>query len=174
MGVIAAVLVTTTNPDSLKAHSAGLIYASNIILSIILGAVIAFIIPLGKLGAVLARKAGANPPSMKFILINAIPISIGNTVLISFILSFIGVFTARMKIPAAALSQLPPFPVMWLGNWSKLLIPSLIISYILSVILAPIVARLVGIKGPPPGPGGPPHIEAGGPPPASKPDGARK
>lgn len=160
MGVVSAVLVTTTNPDSLKAHSAGLIYASNIILSVILGAIIAFIIPFGKIGASMARKAGAVPPSMKFILINALPISIGNTFIISFILSFVGVLTARMKLPAETLSHLPPFPVMWLGNWGKLLIPTLLISYTLSVLLAPIVARIVGVKGPPKGAGPRPGPQA--------------
>jgi hypothetical protein len=160
MGVVSAVLVTTTNPDSLKAHSAGLIYASNIILSVILGAIIAFIIPFGKIGASMARKAGAVPPSMKFILINALPISIGNTFIISFILSFVGVLTARMKLPAETLSHLPPFPIMWLGNWGKLLIPTLLISYTLSVLLAPIVARIVGVKGPPKGAGPRPGPQA--------------
>jgi len=157
MGLVSAVLVTTTNPDSLRAHSSALIYASNIILSVIIGLVIAFIIPFGKIGTSLARKAGAYPPSMKFIFINAIPNSVGNTVIISFILSFVGVFTARMKIPAEILPTLPPLPVMWLGSWVKLLLPTLVISYILSVILAPIVARIVGFKGPSSGAaGGPP------------------
>ena len=164
MGLVSAILVTSTNPDSLKAHSPALIYASNIVLSVILGIVIALIIPFGKIGASLAGKAGAYPPSMKFILINAIPNSVGNTFIISLILSFVGVFTARMKIPANILPTLPPFPVMWLGSWIRLLLPTLVISYILSIILAPIVARIVGVKGPPPGAGGPPHIAAGGPP----------
>lgn len=149
MGAVAAFLVTTTNPDSLKVHSAGMIYASNIILSVILGIIIAFIVPFGKLGASLARKADAAPPSMRFILINAIPISVGNTLVISLILSFVGILTARMKLPAETLSHLPPFPVMWLGNWVKLLLPSLIISYILSILLAPVISRIVGVKRPP-------------------------
>ena len=89
---------------------------------------------------------------MKFILLNAIPNAVGNTVIISFILSFIGVLTARSKLPEAALSQLPPFPVMWLGTWIKLLLPTLIISYVLSVVLAPLVARIVGFKRPEQGP----------------------
>ena len=173
MGLVSAILVTTTNPDSLRAHSSALIYASNIILSIILGIVISLFIPLGKLGASLARKAGAYPPSMKFILLNAIPNSVGNTFIISFILSFVGVFTARMKIPAEILPTLPPFPIMWLGSWVRLLLPTLCISYILSVILAPIVARIVGFNGPSSGAAGgppsgaasrPPHGAAGGPP----------
>ena len=144
MGLVSAILVTTTNPDSLKAHSSALIYASNIILSIILGIVISLFIPLGKLGASLARKAGATPPSMKFIFINAIPNSVGNTFLISLILSFVGVFTARMKLPEPVLSTLPPFHIMWIGSWFRLLLPTLLISYTLSVLLAPVIARLVG------------------------------
>lgn len=147
MGLVSAILVINTNPDSTKAHSVGMIYASNILLSMVIGMMIAVILPLGRLGAKLARKANAAPPSMKYILLNAIPNSVGNTLIISFILSFVGVLTARMKLPEETLSHLPPFPVMWLGSWMKLLLPTLFISYTLSVLFAPIVARLVGFKG---------------------------
>lgn len=150
MGIVSSILVIYTNPNSLEAHSAGYIYASNITLSLILGVIIACIIPLGKLGEKLAHKANAVPPGMKFILLNAIPNAFGNTLIISFILSFVGVLTARMKLPEETLIHLPPFPVMWLGNWIKLLIPTLILSYVLSVVLAPLVARIVGFKGPGP------------------------
>lgn len=146
MGVVSAALVIHTNPDSTKAHSAGMIYASNILLSIVLGMMIAIFLPLGKLGADLARKAKATPPSPKFILLNAIPNSVGNTLIISLTLSFVGVLTARLKLPEEALSKLPPFAIMWLGNWLKLIIPTLIISYVLSIILAPVISRLVGVK----------------------------
>ena len=148
MGFVSAVLVVNTNPESLNAHSAGYIYASNIVLSLILGVITGLFIPLGKLGEILARKAKAAPPGMKFILINAIPISVGNTLIISLILSFAGVLTARMKLPDNILNTLPPFPVMWLGNWIRLLLPTLIISYILSVLLAPLITRLVGFNKP--------------------------
>ena len=148
MGIVSAALVIYKNPNSLEAHSAGYIYISNCLLSLILGVIISIFIPLGKLGEMLARKAKAVPPSLKFILINAIPISAGNSLIISFVLSFIGVLSARMKLPDSVLAQLPPFPVMWLGNWGKLLLPTLIISYLLSVLLVPVVAKLVGFKRP--------------------------
>ena len=154
MGLVAAFLLIKTNPNALMASSATQIYVSNILLSLLLGFVVAFVVPLGRIGNSLARKAGAVPPSIKYILINAIPLAVGNTVIISLPLSFVGVFNARRHLPPETLEHLPPFPIMWLGSWFKLLIPTLIISYILSVILAPIVARIVGVGRP--GAGGPP------------------
>jgi hypothetical protein len=150
MGVVSAALVINNNPEAVKYTPVAMLYISNIALSIVIGVIIALVIPLGKLGAMLARKANANPPGIKFFLLNAIPNSVGNTLIISLILSFVGVLSARMKLPAEALSHLPPFAVMWLGNWFKLLLPTLLISYVLSVLLSPLISRLLGVKGPGP------------------------
>ena len=150
MGVVSAALVIKNNPEAVKYTPVAMLYISNIALSIVIGVIIALVIPLGKLGAMLARKANANPPGIKFFLLNAIPNSVGNTLIISLILSFVGVLTARMKLPAEALNQLPPFAVMWLGNWFRLLLPTLLISYVLSVLLSPLITRLLGVKGPGP------------------------
>ena len=150
MGVVSAALVIKNNPEAVKYTPVAMLYISNIALSIVIGVIIALVIPLGKLGAMLARKANANPPGIKFFLLNAIPNSVGNTLIISLILSFVGVLTARMKLPAEALSHLPPFAVMWLGNWFRLLLPTLLISYVLSVLLSPLITRLLGVKGPGP------------------------
>ena len=150
MGVVSAALVIKNNPEAVKYTPVAMLYISNIALSIVIGVIIALVIPLGKLGAMLARKANANPPGIKFFLLNAIPNSVGNTLIISLILSFVGVLSARMKLPAEALSHLPPFAVMWLGNWFKLLLPTLLISYVLSVLLSPLISRLLGVKGPSP------------------------
>ena len=51
----------------------------------------------------------------------------------------------RSHAPAEALANMPPFPVMWLGSWAKLLLPTLIASYLLAVILSPIVSQAVGM-----------------------------
>lgn len=150
MGVVSAALVIKNNPEAVKYTPAAMLYISNIALSIVIGVIIALVIPLGKLGAMLARKANANPPGIKFFLLNAIPNSVGNTLIISLILSFVGVLTARLKLPPEALNQLPPFAVMWLGNWFKLLLPTLLISYVLSVLLSPLISRLLGVGGPGP------------------------
>jgi len=150
MGVVSAALVIKNNPEAVKYTPVAMLYISNIALSIVIGVIIALVIPLGKLGAMLARKANANPPGIKFFLLNAIPNSVGNTLIISLILSFVGVLSARMKLPTEALSQLPPFAVMWLGNWMRLLLPTLLISYVLSVLLSPLISRLLGVKGPGP------------------------
>lgn len=150
MGVVSAALVIKNNPEAVKYTPVAMLYISNIALSIVIGVIIALVIPLGKLGAMLARKANANPPGIKFFLLNAIPNSVGNTLIISLILSFVGVLSARMKLPAEALSHLPPFAVMWLGSWMRLLLPTLLISYVLSVLLSPLITRLLGVKGPGP------------------------
>ena len=150
MGVVSAALVIRNNPEAVKYTPVAMLYISNIALSIVIGVIIALVIPLGKLGAMLARKANANPPGIKFFLLNAIPNSVGNTLIISLILSFVGVLSARMKLPAEALSHLPPFAVMWLGSWMRLLLPTLLISYVLSVLLSPLITRLLGVKGPGP------------------------
>ena len=150
MGVVSAALVIRNNPEAVKYTPVAMLYILNIALSIVIGVIIALVIPLGKLGAMLARKANANPPGIKFFLLNAIPNSVGNTLIISLILSFVGVLSARMKLPAEALSHLPPFAVMWLGSWMRLLLPTLLISYVLSVLLSPLITRLLGVKGPGP------------------------
>jgi hypothetical protein len=150
MGVVSAALVIKNNPEAVKYTPVAMLYISNIALSIVIGVIIALVIPLGKLGAMLARKANANPPGIKFFLLNAIPNSVGNTLIISLILSFVGVLSARMKLPAEALSHLPPFALMWLGSWMRLLLPTLLISYVLSVLLSPLISRLLGVKGPGP------------------------
>lgn len=150
MGVVSAALVIRNNLEAVKYTSVEMIYITNIALSIVIGVVVSLVIPFGKLGAMMARKANANPPGIKFFAINAIPISVGNTLIISIVMSLYGVISARMKLPAEALSQLPPFVVMWLGNWFKLLLPTLLISYVLSVLLSPLISRLLGVKGPGP------------------------
>lgn len=150
MGVVSAALVIKNNPEAVKYTPVAMLYISNIALSIVIGVIIALVIPLGKLGAMLARKANANPPGIKFFLLNAIPNSVGNTLIISLILSFVGVLSARMKLPAEALSHLPPFAVMWIGSWMRLLLPTLLISYVMSVLLSPLISRLLGVKGPGP------------------------
>ena len=148
MGAVASYLVLKTNPQAAVAVSAPVMYGSNIVLSVILGLVISLVIPLGKLGRVLAKKANANPPGIGFTLLNALPFAVGNTALISLALSFLGVFMARSHIPAEALARMPPLPVMWLGSWVQLLLPTLVASYAVSVILSPVVSSIAGLGKP--------------------------
>ena len=162
MGVLVAILLPIVNPQS-ASQPVAIRYISNILMSLIVGIIVALVIPLGRLGRALAGRCGATPPTMKFNLLNAIPISLGNTIIVSLACSLMGVLMARKNMPPEALSQVPPFAVMWFGGWVKLLLPTLIVSYIIAVVLAPIVGRAVGLGGPPPGAGGPPH-GAGGPP----------
>ncbi|MBR1797486.1 MAG: hypothetical protein IJ757_05705 [Clostridiales bacterium] len=148
MGALASFLILRSNPQAAQGTPVPMMYLTNILLSVVVGVIVALVIPLGKLGRGLASKAGANPPSLKFNLLNSLPLSVGNTLIVSLILSLVGVVSARGKMPPEALAQVPPLPVMWLGSWAKLLIPTLVASYVISVVLSPLISRLVGIGGP--------------------------
>ena len=145
MGALASFIVIKTNPEAAQAQPIPMMYISNIVLSIIVGIIVALVLPLGKLGRNLAAKANANPPTMKFTLINSIPMAIGNSLIIGLILSAFGVFMGRNNAPSEVVAQMPPFIIMWLSSYAKLILPTLIASYVLSVILSPIVSQAVGM-----------------------------
>ncbi|MCR5630270.1 FAD-binding oxidoreductase [Eubacterium sp.] len=145
MGALSAYLVMKGNPKATKSVPVPMMYISNILLSVTVGIIVALCLPFGKMGRALAQKAHAKPPAMKFTLLNAIPFSVGNTLIVSFVVSFFGVAMGRSKAPASAVADMPPLPIMWLGSWGKILIPTLILSYVLSVLLSPFVSQLVGL-----------------------------
>lgn len=145
MGALASFIVIKTNPEAAQAQPIPMMYISNIVLSIIIGIIVALVLPLGKLGRNLAAKANANPPTMKFTLINSIPMAIGNSLIIGLILSAFGVFMGRNNAPSEVVAQMPPFVIMWLSSYAKLILPTLIASYVLAVILSPIVSQAVGM-----------------------------
>lgn len=142
MGILASVVISK-NPNA-QTPPFPIFCLINVAESVVVGLIVALVIPLGKLGQALAKKAKATPPSMKFNLLNAIPLALGNSIIVSAVVSFIGVVQAHAKIPAEAA---PPLITMWLGSWAPLLIPSIIISYVLAVLLAPIVVKMVMGKG---------------------------
>ena len=128
---------------------------TSIIESVIAGIIVALIFPLGKWGRALAAKAGANPPGMKFTLINCIPFTLVNTFAISLPLSCISMAQAYGKID---MPDKPPFVAMWLGQWLIMLPFALVAAYIIAVIISPILVRAVGLGGPQ---GGPPEGRPG-------------
>ena len=137
-------------------------YLINILESVIVGVIITFVIPMGKMGRALTRSFGVKPPSFKFTLVNCIPFALINAILVSAICSFIGVATSYGKIMDP---NKPPLMAMWSGNWLKLLPVSIVVSYVFSIIISPFVVKAVGLGGPPEGrAGGPPEGRAGGPP----------
>ncbi|MBQ6206856.1 MAG: hypothetical protein IJK52_07215 [Oscillospiraceae bacterium] len=146
MGVVASYLVLKGNPQAAASMPAPAMYASNMILSVLLGIVSAMALPFGKWGRSLADKAHAKPPGVRFTLLNSIPLAAGNTVVVSLILSFLGVFMARRGVPAEVVAHMPPLLVMWLSSWAQLLAPTLAVSYLLSVFLSPIVSQIIGLS----------------------------
>lgn len=129
-------------------------YLIGILESVVVGVIVALIIPMGKIGRALTTKAGVRPPSLKYTLLNSIPFAVINAILVSSICSFIGIASSykHMMIP-----DKPPLFLMWITNWLKLLPISIIVSYVLAVIISPIVVKAVGLGGPNAnaGPGGP-------------------
>ena len=157
MGALATTLVRKSlNPQMLASIPAAGMYISNILESIAVGVLLVLIAPFGKWGKALAAKHNAFPPSMKFSLLNCLPISVGSSVIVSFIVSLINTAQAHAKIPPQVA---PPLLAMWLPAWLKLLIPSVLVSYVLAVVISPFVVQAVGLGGPPAGagPGGPPR-----------------
>ncbi len=151
MGVLVAFLIPKFNPQAAEQQPVAIRYISNILMSVVTGIIVAFIIPLGKIGRALTKKANANPPSMKFTLLNSIPMAVGNTLIVSLVCSLVGVLMARSHMPPEALANVPPFLPMWLVSWAQLLGPTLVVSYILAVLLSPFVSQAVGLGGPPTG-----------------------
>lgn len=150
MGALAAYFVRKgMNEQALAATPAMGMYASNILESIVAGLLIALMIPFGKWGRALADKFNARPPKFKFTLLNCLPIAIGNSILVSAVVSFINIAIAHTRIPA---DIAPPLMIMWISQWLKLLPLSLIASYGISVILSPFIVMLVGMPA-----GGPPE-----------------
>ncbi len=156
---------SSVDPEALKnMPPAPIAYLVRILESVTVGVIISLIIPMGKWGFALAKKFGANPPGIKFTLINSIPFSLINAILLSFICSFIGIATSYGNI---ADPNKPSLVSMWLGNWIKTLPISIVVGYVLAIIISPIVVKAVGLGKPPAGapggPGGPPAGAPGGP-----------
>ena len=118
MGALSAFLVLKNNPQAAGGRPVPVMYLTNILLSITVGIIVSFVVPLGKIGKSLTMKAHAAPPSIKFILLNAIPMAVGNSLIVGTVLSLFGVFMGRMNMPAQVKQATPFFP-MWLGSFWK-------------------------------------------------------
>ncbi len=142
---------------------APIMFITSALEAIIAGLIVALILPLGKAGRLVAGKFNAEPPSMKFTLINSIPLAVVNAVICSAVCSFISIARAYSNMPAEA-KEGTTMMKLWFGNWIKTLPLSIIIGYVVAIIIAPIVVKSVGLGAPPAGRppvGGPP---VGGPP----------
>ncbi len=142
MGFLATLLVRlgADEKELSTMPPAAIMYILSILESVIVGIICAVLLPLGKLGMAFARKCNANPPGMKFNLINSIPLAVGNSIIVSAVVCFINVAQAHSHIPK---EEAPPLFPMFLGGWLKLLIPSIILSYVLAIILSPVVVKIV-------------------------------
>ena len=120
MGILAAFLVLQSNPQAAGGKPPVITYLINIALSVTVGIVVALVVPLGKIGKTLTMKANAAPPSLKFNLINSIPMAVGNTLIVSIVVSTLTQACCH-PFPAIFLSLLQPHcPLFYL----RLLPPS--------------------------------------------------
>ncbi|SNU09951.1 hypothetical protein SAMN06297422_1405 [Lachnospiraceae bacterium] len=148
MGILFAFVARkSASPQALQTMpSAPVMIITSLIESIIVGVIVAFVIPMGKMGSALSAKFGAIPGTAKFTAINSIPFAVINAVLVSAVCSFISIAGSHAKMPP---EQAPPLLIMWLSNWLKTLPLSILLSYVLAVIISPIVVKKVGLGGPP-------------------------
>ena len=156
MGILFAFVARkNAAPQALQSMPpAPIMVLTSLIESIIVGVIVAFVIPMGKMGMALSSKFGARPGTFKFTAINSIPFAVINAVLVSAVCSFISIAKSHASMPS---DQAPPLLVMWLANWLKTLPLSILVGYILAIIISPIVVRSVGLGGPPDGKLGPPQ-----------------
>ena len=157
LGII-AVFLARAGKDDVQLQSMPplpVMLITGVLESLVAGIIVALVVPLGKWGRMLAAKAGANPPGLKFTLINCIPLAVGNTLIISLALSLISMLQAYGKID---MPNKPPFLAMWLGQWIIMLPVTLVAAYVIAVVISPVIVRAVGLGGPQ---GGPPKAGAG-------------
>lgn len=149
LGAIAAFFIRRgMAPEARAATPAAAMYLTNILESIVVGILLVLILPFGKWGRTLADRFGAKPPTLKFTLLNCLPVSVGSSVLVSLIVSFVNVAQAHARIPAEAA---PPLLGMWFSSWISLLPISIVASYILAALISPLIVKAVGLGGPPKG-----------------------
>ena len=151
MGVtISSIARSNMTAEALASAPAAPMIISSALESIIIGQLVTLLLPVVKWGRVLAARNKAVPPSLKFTLLNCLPISLSNCTIISIVVSFINVSQAHARIPAAAA---PPLMLMWVSSWIKLFPISVVVSYLLAIIISPVIVRIVGmpVGGPPAG-----------------------
>ena len=140
MGLLASVFVFLS--PKTETPSLPILMLSNVAESIVVGLIVALIIPFGVIGKKICDKAGVRPPSFKFTALNSIPYSLGNALIISSVVSFINVYMAHSKIPKQVA---PPLLTMWLSSWAPLLVPSIILGYLISILVSPYIVKMVGV-----------------------------
>ncbi len=156
MGIIMTTVVRNSNPQAAQTPAA-IAYITAVLESVCIGLLTSLIIPLSKLGQALTKKYNAAPGSTKFTILNSLPMSIGNGLIVSACICLINIAQARSHMPPQALAQMPSLFVMWFSSWVKNLPISLPVSYIISVLISPFVAQAVGLGDPPAGAGAPPQ-----------------
>lgn len=153
MGLLFSFIARKTASEQALASMppAPIMYVTSVIESIIVGVIVVLVFPLMKAGGALCKKFNATPPSLKFSLLNGLPIAVVNAVVVSAVCSFISIAQSHSHMPKEVA---PPLMAMWFGSWIKTLPISIIVSYLLAVIIAPFIVKAVGLGAPPSNAGG--------------------
>lgn len=146
MGLLFAFLaLKSANPEAVKSMPpAPVIYISNVLEAVIVGLLVTILLPLMKLGRMMCAKFHAEPPSIKFTLINSIPFAVINAVICSAVCSFIGIATSYSHMPDGK----PPLFIMWFANWLRSLPLAIVLGYVLAILISPIVVKAIGLSRP--------------------------
>ena len=131
MGLVASVVVFNTT-DSMTTPFP-IFCLLNVGQSIIVGILVAILIPFHKAGMYLTRNIKNS--SLIYYLIFSIPNALGNAVIVSAAVSFMNIAAAYSKMDP---THAPPLFIMWFVAWRRIIIPMVVIGYFVSVILTPI------------------------------------
>ena len=152
MGLVASVVVFNTT-DSMTTPFP-IFCLLNVGQSVIVGILVAILIPFHKAGMYLTRNIKNS--SLIYYLIFSIPNALGNAVIVSAAVSFMNIAAAYSKMDP---THAPPLFIMWFGSWIKTLPLSIVVGYVIAIIIAPFVIKAVGLGGPPEGAPGRPPVE---------------
>lgn len=137
MGVIASFLVAQNPNANIPAFPVFCLF--NVTESIVVGVFIAIFIPLDKLSNALVSRFNIKNYALHG-MVYAIPLSIGNGILVSGIVIFVNVFMSYLRINPA---NRPPLLGMWTSSWFPILLPMIVISYVVSLVFTPLVIKFI-------------------------------
>ena len=154
MGAFAAYLVAGNTSEWLLKTSKLLVdnqvypmelYTTNLIWSIILSILVTILMPFRIISRRLTLRAGAESPSIKYCFLYALPIALGNTIVIDLFLCLIDVLRIR-DIPWEDLQYLMSFEIMWFDHFFVIFLPTLILSYLFYVLFGFVLAVIPPIE----------------------------
>ena len=140
MGLVSSIFVAQ-NPSA-KIPPFPVFCLLNITESIVAGIFVALFIPLQKISEALVKNIKSGRSSAKYGLLYAIPLAIGNGLIVSGCVSFINIAVAHSRMD---IESRPPILLMWTSSWLPIIIPTTIIAYCLSLFFTPFIRKSLSV-----------------------------